>query len=242
MQRYFIEKQINENELFTIENNDFHHIKNVMRSKKGDSIIVCNNGVCYYTELMELSDKSVLCKPYELISSQKKDFKVTIAQALIRRERFEYMLQKSTELGVDEITPITTINSIVKVNPNKLDSKVARWNTIVKEASEQSHRSSLALVNNVLSLKELKFNDYDIVLVAYEKEVNSNELKKTLSSKLANLLVVIGPEGGFDQKEIEFLSKFSNVRFVGLGPRILRSETASSYILSTISYEYEMIV
>ena len=240
MQRYFINELDLINKKALLEGNDFHHIKNVMRGKLGTGIIVCDNsGTCFKATITEISTNHILVDLDNELVNQDKGFSITIAQSLIRRERFELMLQKSTELGVDKIIPITTRNTIIKVK-GKEESKIARWNKITKEASEQSHRNNVAKVDDIVSIKELDYSSYDICLVAYEKETNNNSFKTILQDKYKNILAVIGPEGGFDSTEIEYLSKIDNVKFIGLGPRILRSETASSYLLSVLSYEYEM--
>lgn len=240
MQRYFIKELDIDNLKCVIDTKDVHHIKTVMRSKIGDNIIVCDSFEnCFQATITELSNE-VICKLEEKLPSRELPVKVDIAQALIRRERFEYMIQKSTELGVDTIIPIYTKNVIIKLDDKKQDKKVDRWSILAKEASEQSHRSKITTIKDITNLFEISFNHYDKVLVAYENEHQSNNLFKVLQTKPQNLCVVIGPEGGFTKKEIDKLSSIPNIEFVGLGNRILRSETASSYILSVISYVYEM--
>lgn len=242
MQRYFIEKIDISNNQAILTDGDFHHVKNVMRGRIGDEIIVCDYEVCYQVTITDITKKEIITILDTLLEQKKQPYKCDIAQALIRRERFEYMLQKATELGVNTIIPTNMKNSIIKLQDNKKDNKVTRWNAITKEASEQSHRSTLSSVSDIKALKELNYKDYDIVLVAYEKEAKSTSLKEVLKDTYQNILVVIGPEGGFDPKEIEYLESLENAKLIGLGPRILRSETASSYILSVLSYEYEMII
>ena len=171
MQRYFIDK-LNEKEMTAIlTDGDFHHIKNVMRCKVDDQIIVCDkDGACYKSSIMFFADNIVKCRLDESMSDNDLPVRVDIAQALIRREKFEYMLQKSTELGVNYIIPTITKNVIVKLDGSKADKKVKRWNLITKEASEQAHRSSLSTVTDVIRLEDLNYGEYDKVLVAYEQE------------------------------------------------------------------------
>ena len=240
MQRYFIDNIDKTRNTATIQGADFHHIKNVMRSTIGDQIIVCNNAVCYRAKIASFGLDEVHCLLFEEVESPVKLFEVTIAQGLIRRERFEYMLQKSTELGADFIIPMVSQYSIINIDPQKINTKVERWNKITKEASEQAHRNTTTIVTAVTDIKSIKYNQYDVVIVAYEKENMSHNLKQLLHETFKNILILIGPEGGFTDQEVQFLSGFSNVEFVGLGHRILRSETASSYILSVLHYEYEM--
>ncbi len=240
MQRYFIDELDIQNKRCLITTSDCHHIKTVMRSKINDTIIVCNkNGICYKAVIDSFED-GVACTLSDELPSNDLNIKVDIAQAIIRRERFEYMIQKSTELGVNKIIPTKMKNVIVKIDDKKQGKKIERWNILAKEASEQSHRNYLSSVSEINTLKQIDFSIYDKVLVAYEKENNSTNLSKVLSKELKNICVVIGPEGGFTEKEIEYLEQQPNAELVGLGKRILRSETASSYILSVISYVYEM--
>lgn len=244
MQRYFVDKIDIKNKTAQLSSSDFHHIRNVMRNKQNDEIIVCNNqGVCFISKIVFLDDtkKEVSVSLIDEIPSNELPVNVTLAQGLIRREKFEYVLQKTTELGVHNIIPVQSKHSIIKLS-DKEDKKVERWNKITKEASEQSHRSHLVCVKDIKnSFKEIDYSQYDQVLVAYERENNSNELASVFTKRSKNLLLVIGPEGGLHESEINFFKTLSNVFFVGLGKRILRSETASTYLLSTISYNYEIL-
>jgi 16S rRNA (uracil1498-N3)-methyltransferase len=241
MQRYFIDKIPSDLHIL-LQDNDFHHIKHVMRFSIGDLIVVCDDKVCYECQIESFDSSSCSVIGQLKLESIEKNFQIDIAQGLIRRERFEYMIQKATELGVDTIIPMQSQFSIVKIDDKKRKNKVDRWQKIAKEASEQSHRSNLAKVSDIQSLETLPFDQYDCILVAYEKENQSTNLKQVLQDKYQRILAIIGPEGGLSYKEIEFLSKQTNVHLVGLGQRILRSETASSYLLSVIHYEYEMII
>lgn len=240
MQRYFVEQFDLESKKTSIINQDFHHLKNVMRMKKGDTIIVCHEGICFYGEIISFESEKAIITLTEKLETKKRNLRIDIAQALIRRERFEYMLQKSTELGVNTILPVKMKHNVVKFDEKKAKGKMERWNTITKEASEQAHRSDIAVVSDITTLKAIKYDKYDQVLVCYEVKKGSKVLREVLQKKVESILVVIGPEGGLDKMEIDFLQGIDNVTLVGLGPRILRSETASSYILSVLSYEYEM--
>lgn len=241
MQRYFINGFLADAKTAFIRGNDVHHIKHVMRQKVADELIVCDQeGRCFLASIASLSNDEVQVDLRKELADTSTLPYITIAQALIRRERFEYMLQKSTELGVSNIIPVKTTNTIIKLDQKAQKKKQERWNLLTKEASEQSHRNSVPTVEAIATLEQLPYEDYDVVLVAYEKEHKSNYLKTVLQKKPMRILVVIGPEGGFTEKEITTLENRKNVHLVGLGRRILRSETASSYILSVLSYEYEM--
>lgn len=241
MQRYFVSNDAIHNKQVTIQGPDVHHISHVMRFSVGDDIIVCNQqDTCYIAVIQSISSDYVIASMTTPVMNNELPLRVDIAQALIRRERFEYMLQKATELGVHTIHPIAMTYCVVKWNDKKSRAKIDRWNTITKEASEQSHRAHQVTVNDVHDLMQLPFSDYDLVLVADESEATSVTLPSLLTPDLSSVLVVIGPEGGFHPNERKQLTKVPNLQVVGLGPRILRSETASSYILSVFSYQYEM--
>ena len=241
MQRYFVSEVVSTNNQITITGQDAHHIKNVMRFRVGDEIIVCiPDQPCMQSVIQSFEPTGVLCKMIQPVQNNEMPVQVDLAQALIRRERFEYVLQKATELGVSNIIPIDMKYNLIKWDNNKSDNKLSRWNSITKEASEQSHRNIPVAVTDVKRLTELTFDSYDIVIVADESEAGQATLKDVWLSTYTKILIVIGPEGGFHPDEIAYLSHHQNVKRVGLGKRILRSETASSYLLSVISYVYEM--
>merc|ERR1711879_1125444 len=213
MQQYFVDKIENNQALITGQ--DAHHIKNVMRCNIGDNFRVCNRGTCYFGTIEELTKTAVLVFLGEAYQSTELKIKVDIAQSLIKREKFELMIQKSSELGVRNIVPIKAKNSVVKINSNKEDSKIKRWNTIAKEACEQSERSRKASVESPKTLKEVDYTLYDKVYVLYAREDNKQlSFDNVLFDKV---LVVIGPEGGFAKEEIEYLDSLENSEVVSLG-------------------------
>lgn len=232
MQQYFVDKI--ENNQAVISGQDAHHIKNVMRSNIGDNLRVCHNSVCYLGTIEELTKTVVLVSIGDTFKSTELKMNIDIAQALIKREKFELMIQKSSELGVRTILPLKAKNAVVKINQNKVDAKLTRWNTIAKEACEQSERSKLSTVTSPKTLKEIDYSVYDKVFVLYAREEN-NHLRLE-NNQFENILIVIGPEGGFTQEEITALSALENSEVVSLGHRILRSETASLYMLSVLGY------
>lgn len=241
MQRYFVDFELVSDTFDITDTNQLHHILHVMRMKKGDKIILCDDHAqCFQVELIELSKDYVTCKKILALPLIKKPYHVTLAQSLIRKDHFELVFQKATELGADTIIPIETERTIISYKDKNIDTKMKRWESIITEASEQSHRSSKANILTLMPLKALDISHYDHVFVAYEQE-------KTVTFKTAlkqvklnqSILVIIGPEGGFSLNEIDYLNK-QGVISVSLGPRILRSETAALYALSAISIMLEM--
>ena len=238
VQRYFVEDKYFEGDFVTIENNDFHHIKNVMRLHLEDVIVVCNySGQTFKAKIIEILKDSIVLKILEEIIREDNTMNLSIAQALIRKDNFELVLQKVTELGVSEFYPLETIRSIIKID--NFAKKHERYKTIAKEASEQSERTKPTVVNQLSTIYDLPLNNYDYVLVAYAREGNDHSLISQIRriAKTKKVLVLIGPEGGFDDKEIEFLK--SKSKLVSLGKTILRSETAAIFVASAFRYQWE---
>lgn len=242
MQRYFIESMNIEKKTAVVQGADFYYIKNVLQSEIGDRIIVCHDGFCFKATIVSFIDDEVQCSLEIKLEYLLRDYQITIAQGLIGLEGFEKSLKSSTELGADYIIPMTSDNSSIELNSQWVASKTDLWNGIAKEASQQAHRNTKSTVLPIEKLHSLKFKSYDIVLVAHEKEYMSHSLKFILQKKFKKILILIGPKDGLSEEEIQYLSGYGNVEFIGLGHRILRSETASSYILSVLNYEYEMML
>lgn len=232
MQQYFAK-----NKNLELENSDYHHIKNVMRMKRGDLIKVVFDDVVYTCKLTEVTDKS----SFEIIEKEEKnknDYEIDVAFSLIKEQKLNYLLQKTTELGASKLIPINTKRSVVKIEKKKELSKIDRWQKICKEASEQSFRSNVPTINGILTLKDLVSEDYDLKLLCSLNK-NTKNIKKVLqkNNKCVKILLVVGPEGGFDPKEEEYLLK-NNFVSVSLGCNVLRAETAPVAALSMIKYEF----
>lgn len=239
MQRYFINETLSDTTVIYDEQT-VHHLLHVLRSKVDDVFIVCDYAkTCYKVKIITINKTCVEVKKIEQLSKKEAKVNVTLAASLIRKERFELMLQKVTELGVNKVIPLTTERSIIKLDDKNEKKKIERWQTITKEACEQSHRDDLVELTPVTDLKNLNFEAYDKVFLAYEAEDETTFKShlKTLNQD-ASILMIVGPEGGFSDSEVKMLTKKGAIS-VTLGSRILRAETASMYALSVISYELE---
>lgn len=234
MQRYFIhDNQIHQN-LATISDQDFHHIKNVMRFKPKDRLIlVTYEGRTFEATIREFTKKEVLVTLENELPAVDNAMPVTLAQALIKKDAFELVLQKATELGVEAIIPLSTKHSIVKIED--FGKKKIRYETIVKEASEQSERNTMPRIHELYTIETLPYENYDFVYIAYARE-DATTLKTSIQDlpNNKNVLVLIGPEGGFSASEIQFLATKGTL--VSLGDTILRSETAALYVLSVFRH------
>ncbi|WP_096434595.1 16S rRNA (uracil(1498)-N(3))-methyltransferase [Alteribacter populi] len=249
MQRYFLEETLFQDKYVIITGDDAKHIQKVMRMESGDNVICCNqSGECYTAELTEISTERVEATLMEKEEAAKEmPVHVTIAAGLPKADKLEWVIQKGTELGANGFIPFEAERSIVKWDQKKAKKKVDRWSKIAKEAAEQAHRQQIPSIEGVASLKDLllQFVNYNHVLVAYEEEARNDEKSRLVNTLKAtkdgeNILLIVGPEGGFSDREIE---DFSNQGAVScaLGPRILRAETAPLYALSAISYHFELL-
>ncbi len=235
MQRYFVSNK--DNDIFTLSEEDSYHIVTVMRMSLNDEIEIVYDSKLYIASIISL-DNNVKCKIVKEFDSLDKSIpKVIIAQSLVKEQKMDYLLQKSCELGVGEIIPLITNRSIIKIDKND-SKKVVRWQKIVKEASEQSKRCDIPKIISIMDLKDLVRVD-----AKYKFICSVNEKSKTIKSILSNIIIsdtilfVIGPEGGFDNSEEEYLMNNGFIP-ITFGNNVLRTETASSFILSVINYEF----
>lgn len=236
MQRYFV-KELDKNNTFTLSENDSYHIKKVMRKKLGDLIeVVCNETV-YICTIIDI-ENNVKCVVNEILDNNNElPVEVTIAQSLIKEQKMDYCLQKATELGVKTIIPLSTQNCVVKID-SKEEKKVNRWQTIVKEASEQSKRNTIPTVTKVFNINDLLNSDHDIKILCTVNSA-STSFKRVLSNAKINdrIIIVVGPEGGFTKNEEQKLIESGYIS-VSLGNLVLRSETVALYVLSIINYHF----
>lgn len=248
MPKFFVTNQQMKNQQFEIIGKDVNHIKNVLRKKEGEQITVCNTDsfIDYSCEILKLEEEKILCKiQKELETNAESNTKVTIFQGLPKADKMELVIQKAVELGVFDITPVEMKRCIVKLTDKEKIKKLQRWQTIAEVAAKQSGRNTIPKINDVISIKNIcnLCTEYDIVIVAYEKE-KENKLKyelENLKLKQKNdfkIAVVIGPEGGIEEEEIKQL-KEKEAKIVTLGERILRTETVALNILSILMYELD---
>ena len=234
MQRYFVKEKNNQN--FILENTDIHHIKKVMRCKNNDKIEIVYDKKVYLCNIDNIDSMTLsIIDSYE--EERDSNIELTIAVALVQEQKFDLILQKLTELGVNNIIPVKTERSIVKIDKTKEEKKKIRWENICKEASEQSHRVTIPKIHNIISLKELLNQKKELNLICSLNE-KTKPLEEYLMKELKNILFVIGPEGGFSNKEEQFLTE-NGFESTTLGKRVLRVETAAIYVASIINYIYK---
>lgn len=248
MSKFFVKSsQIDKNKILIL-GEDVNHIKNVLRKSVGDSFEVCNqeDRQNYLVEIVKLHNDKIECNILEKLENKtESNLFIHVFQGLPKADKMELIIQKSVELGVSQITPVAMKRSIVKILPKDESKKIQRWQKISEVAAKQCGRSIIPKIDNIAKIQDIckMTNDYDIILVAYEIE-KENKLKyelqklKEVSSGQLKLAIVIGPEGGLEAEDVNFL-KQHGAKIITLGNRILRTETVALSMISVITYELE---
>ena len=245
MPRFFVKtEQIREKEIIIVEE-DVKHIKNVLRKQIGDILEICNQqtGTTYKCEIIDLQDDKIFTNIIDENYNEENKIQVDIYQGLPKADKMELIIQKSIELGVNAIIPVEMKRCIVKLDSKSESKKIERWQKIAESAAKQSGRNLVPEIRNIIKIEEIAklTNTYDSIVVCYENEKENyikNELLKLKNKENVKIAVVIGPEGGLEETEVEFL-KQSGASVVTLGNRILRTETVALNLLSIIMYELE---
>lgn len=206
-----------------------------MRMNINDKIEVVYNNKLHICEITSLEPFNI--KVIEKLDEDKKTkIELTVAVALVKEQKMDLILQKLTELGVSRIIPVSMERSIVKLDKERFNKKKVRWESICKEASEQSKRTNIPIIEDIKSIKDLTKEDADLKLVAStkEKEKLLNYYLQSIED-CAKIIMVIGPEGGISDKEEDILVS-NGYNKVSFGNLIFRVETATIYVASIINY------
>ena len=249
MPRFFVKsEQINDTEILII-GEDVKHLKNVLRKQIGDIIEICNQetGRTYKCQISEIREEKIISEMIEEISSKENRIKVDIYQGLPKADKMELIIQKSVELGASAIIPVEMKRCVVKIDSKSESKKTERWQKIAESAAKQSGRNTIPEIQKIINVEKIAqlLDIYDSIIVCYENEKENtlkNELleikKQTTNKDEIKIGIVIGPEGGLEEKEVELL-KQNRAKIVTLGNRNLRTETVALNILSIIMYEFE---
>ena len=256
MYRFYINEEQHTEEVICVTGEDVNHMKNVLRLKEDDEVVLCNGmGTEYVCRITDESNRDrIMCRVIQTKNSENElPVKIVLYQGLPKKDKMELIIQKCVELGVSEIVPVTMKRCIVKIEDDKSEAKKnARWQEISRAAAKQSGRGILPQIGKVISFNEAlkKASDEDSrhMLVPYENEEGilslrdfADELKLSVKNGEKPVVsVFIGPEGGFDESEIQ-KAKEAGAKTVSLGHRILRTETAGFTTAAVLMYETESI-
>ncbi|TCP53310.1 16S rRNA (uracil1498-N3)-methyltransferase [Tumebacillus sp. BK434] len=242
MQRYFVEPEGIQGDRVTITGDDVKHIVRVMRMEPGDEVIVCDGvGHAYRVELTGLGSEQVTGRIAErLAGTSEARVKITLAQGLPKGDKMDLIVQKGTEAGISRFLPVEMARCIVQYDNKKEQKRRERWQKIAKEAAEQAHRTIIPSVGVGMTFKQLlnHLDGFDLVIVPYEGE-KARGLRDVLQEhgQPEHICVVIGPEGGIADGEIEAALAAGAIP-VTLGPRIMRTETAGLVAAACICYQF----
>lgn len=223
MQQFFVNEVIENNELVSLDADVLYQLKKVLRVNNGYTFRLVDNDSNVYLCNFENNQARIINK---IIENNELDTNITVILSLIKNDKMDFAIQKLCELGVKRIVPYKAYRSVVK--EGKATNKIDRFKKIAKEACEQSHRNIIPEITDFINIKEIKNYMSDINVIAYENEDNIIN-----NFKCNSITILIGPEGGFDEKELEIIK---NIGFnsISLGKRILRAETAAIYLTSLI--------
>lgn len=229
MRRFFGEKK---NDKIVITGEEYNHLRNVLRLNVGDEILVSLNDENEYAcEITSFGRNDAVCK---LIGSKPCDGNprknIVIFQAITKRPKFEFIVQKATEIGITKIVPFVSEFVIAKVTENKMD----RLESIAMNACKQCERTIMPLIDKPKNIDEViaSFKDFDLILFANERADKGEAIANL--DKYKNIAIIVGSEGGFSQKEKEKFIE-AGATSISLGRRIYRCETASVAMMSLVS-------
>lgn len=244
MHHFFVDPSSIEEGIVRIVGTDLNHMKNVLRMKPGEEVLISDGtGKDYNCQVKEYgAEEGILVILSENADSRELPSRIWLFQGLPKSDKMELIIQKSVELGANSIIPVNMKRCVVKLEGKDEIKKNERWQKIAESAAKQCGRSFIPEVKHLINVKEICnwINEYDVIIVAYENEKENTlkaELKKLKATDL-KIGIVIGPEGGFEESDIKLL-KESGAKIVTLGDRILRTETVALNVLSIIMYEFE---
>lgn len=205
------------------DKNDINHLKNSFRLKSGDMLRVVDGEKEYITKILSIEKKLLLAEIEKVFEDRfSSSVKIDAAIGMIKNDKMEMMIQKLTEIGINKIIPLKLNRTIIK-----LSGKKEKWDIVSREALKQCQGVKLVEISNPLTLKQIDYSNYDLIIVPYEK---NDELKikdiLTAKNEIKSVLYLIGSEGGFEEEEINYLFEHG-AKAVTLGKRILRAETAA---------------
>lgn len=236
MQRYFASLFGNE---VILKEDDVFHLTKVMRAKNNDKIeIVDENGKAYLARIIQINPLRIVIQE-PILKNSELDTKVTLFFALAKSDKIDFAIQKATELGASRIVLFEGKRSIVHFSKDDFARKHNRYHNIAKEAAEQCHREIIPEICFAPTIKDIESFLAEVNLFAYELDAGkTNDFASIFNKRINSLSIIVGPEGGFDEKEAEYLLS-KNFKTISLGKRILRCETAAVYALSVIAFNLE---
>lgn len=235
MKRIFLDRITDE---LTISGSDANHLARSLRARRGDKITAVDAiGNCAVLELIDFDKETIKARRISAMQKISVERKIILADCLPKLGRFDNIIEKATELGVDRIEPLISERTIARPKDN---SKLERWQRIAKEAAEQCARDTIPVIEKIRKLddwlKELLPLDDVLLLFCWESERDKTVREVLRANVDKNIIVLIGPEGGFTEREVQMIKLAGGVS-VTLGKRVLKTDTAAISVLAMINYE-----
>lgn len=244
MYRFFVTEEQLKNETIRIVGEDYNHIRNVLRMKTQEEVLLSSGGDKeYLCTIVGYTDDEVLLEITDVFGNARElPTKITLFQGYPKGDKMENIVQKAVELGAYEVVPVMMRRCVVKLDEKKASKKVERLNTIALNAAKQSKRGIVPCVRDVMNLADaVKYaGDMDLIILPYENAEGMNYAREVINSigGKNHIGVFIGPEGGFETSEVEQIEAVGG-KTISLGHRILRTETAGMTILSLLMFQLE---
>ena len=244
MHHFFVSPEQIDDKYVTITGGDVNHIKNVLRMKVDEELLISNGqDKDYYCKIEAISDDEIKALILdEEFEGTELPTELYLFQGLPKSDKMELIIQKAVELGVKEIIPVATKRCVVKLDNKKEASKIKRWQAISESAAKQSRRTIIPEVAPVMTFKEAinRAKEFDLGIIPYENFKDMKETREVLEKvqKGIKIGIFIGPEGGFEESEVRYAFE-NGIRPISLGKRILRTETAGLTILSVLMFQLE---
>lgn len=243
MRRFFVEKIDAEKNSFSITGPEAKHISKVLRMGPGDRFIVMDGKGARYLALIESAGsrevRAFLEKP--LPEPPPSPVEIILCQGLLKSRKVDYVIQKTSELGVDGIIPFSCERTVVRLKKDRISGRMKHWREIARSSAKQSDRAVPARIESLVPFNELVagWKEEDALKVILWEEEESKDLKGLLreSSNQKKFIGMVGPEGGFSREEVE-AAKDAGFVPASLGHRILRSETAAVTVVAVVQYEW----
>lgn len=244
MHHFFVSPEQIDDKYVTITGGDVNHIKNVLRMKVDEELLISNGqDKDYYCKIEAISDDEIKALILdEEFEGTELPTELYLFQGLPKSDKMELIIQKAVELGVKEIIPVATKRCVVKLDNKKEASKLKRWQAISESAAKQSRRTIIPEVSSVVTFKEAinRAKEFELGIIPYENFKDMKETREVLEKvqKGIKIGIFIGPEGGFEENEVQYAFE-NGIRPISLGKRILRTETAGLTILSVLMFQLE---
>lgn len=246
MHQFFVKRSEIGNTPIVITGKDYHHMRKVLRLKKGERVLLCDGEggeyLCSIAGYQVEAERVMLDVLDFSKSAGELPAQITLFQGYPKGDKMDLIIQKAVELGAYEIVPVRMSRSVVKLDTNKAQKKTQRWNLVAESAAKQSKRGRIPEVRNVMTMEEAVAlaAGMDYILLPYEQAEGMEHSRKLLREARGkrSIGIFIGPEGGLEPSEVEQIEAIGG-RTLSLGNRILRTETAGMTVLSLLMFLLE---